>query len=113
MNYGQLKALIKDATHRKDMDARIPQFVDDARVMLNDRLGLALVPLSADSSTDTVLTGNHLLYFYAAMRSFYLFIKEHETAATYSQLWDQQIENYWINRAGTEPLVITPEEPAP
>lgn len=113
MTYGQIKAMLLDAMHRKDMETRVGVFMDDARTMLNDRLGLELLPLSLDADTNDVLNSHHLLYFYAAMRSFYLFIKEHETAATYNGLWEQQVDNYWINRTGTEPLVITAGEPMP
>lgn len=113
MNYGELKAKIKDQSHRKDLDARIPSFVDDARNRLNYRLTLELVPLSADTDTDAILTDNPLLYFYAAMQALYEFIFEYETASYFNGRFIEQCDMHYVTAPGTEPIAITPEEPTP
>ena len=113
MNYGELKAKIIDQSHRKDMAGRVAGFVDDARIRINMRLGLSLAPLAADTDTDVILTENDLMYFYLALQSLYEFISEFETASYYQGKWEGQADHYYLTRAGTTPLVITPENPAP
>lgn len=113
MNYAELKAKIIDQSHRKDMATRVPGFIDDARVIINYRLSLDLQPFAADDDTNEVLDTNHLIYFYAAMKALYEFILEFETANYFDMLYQGQAAEYYVNRAGTEPLTITPEVPAP
>jgi hypothetical protein len=113
MTYAELQAKIKDQSHRKDMDARIPGFIDDARNRINSRLGLALAPLVNPDDTNDVLTNNDLLYFYPACQAMYEFIGEFETASYFQNKWQGQADGYYVTRTGTTPLVITPENPAP
>lgn len=113
MNYAELKAKIIDQSHRKDMANRVAGFIDDARLRINNRLGLALVPLTADTDTDEILTENDLLYFYPSMQALFEFVGEYETASYFQNKWDGQADGYYVTRAGTDPLVITPEVPAP
>lgn len=113
MTYAELQAKIIDQSHRKDQAQRVPGYIDDARTRLNLRLGLALVPLVNDTDTNEILTDWPLLYFYPAMRELYNFIIEMETANYFEQLYLNEVDRYYITRAGTEPLVITPEGPTP
>lgn len=116
MTFSELYAKIADKCHRKDMTARIPGFVDDARVMLNMRLGLVLVPPADPADTDEILTDWPLLYYYAALAELYEFVEEYETGSYFGAKWEREVDRYYITRAGTEPLVILPaedEEPMP
>lgn len=113
MTYLELQKKIIDKAHRKDMATRAPEFIEDARVRLNYRLGLELVPLVADDDTNQILTDNWLLYFYPAMKGLYEFIEEFETASYYEQKYRDEADNYYITRPGQDTLVITPEVPAP
>lgn len=113
MNFGELKTKVIDASHRKDMTSRVAQFIDDARVSINYRLTLELVPFAADEDTNEVLTSNQLLYFYAAMKRLHEFILEFETASYWAAMYEDQVSMYYVTRAGTEPLQVTPEEPMP
>jgi len=113
MNYEQLQAKMVALSHRKDMATRVPDFIEDARVILQYRLSLALAPFTAPDDTNEILTENYLLYFYPAMKALYEFIIELDTASYYEQLYQGQVAEYYIKRAGTTPLVITPECPAP
>lgn len=113
MTYAQLRAKMIDQSHRKDMVARVPEFIEDARTRLNMRLGIALLPFINDDDTNDVLTRFPLLYFYAGMVALYNFIIEMETADYFEQLYRAEVDSYYITRAGTEPLTITPEVPAP
>jgi len=113
MTYEQLQAKIVATSHRKDLTAQIPGFVEDARVLLNYRLGLALVPLVNPTDTNDLLTANPLLYFYPAMKALYEYIVEIETASYYNQLYQEQAANHYVTATGTTPLVITPENPSP
>lgn len=113
MNYGELQAKIIDQSHRKDMAARVPQFIEDARVILNYRLSLDLAPFSAPEDTNDLLTGNWLLYFYPAMKALHEFILEFETASYWDAMYQEQAGAYYTTRKGQETLVITPEEPMP
>jgi hypothetical protein len=113
MNYLQLVDKIVAVSHRKDLRAQVPQFVEDAQQQINDRLGLALVPFNAGTDTDPVLTEQPLLYFYPAMKSLYENIIEFETATYYDNLFQRQADAFYITAPGTTPLTITPEVPAP
>ena len=113
MNYAELQAKIIDQSHRKDMANRVPGFIDDARLRINNRLGLALEPLVNPDDTNDVLTDNDLLYFYPALQALYEFIGEFETASYFQNKWQGQADGYYVTRAGTDPLVIIPENPAP
>lgn len=113
MNYGELQAKIIDQSHRKDMTARVPQFIEDARVILNYRLSLELAPLVLADDTNEVLTTNWLLYFYPAMKALHEFILEFETASYFDAMYQGQVSEYYVNRKGQDALVITPEEPMP
>lgn len=112
MNYAELQAKIIDQSHRKDMAARVPGFIEDARVLLNYRLTLELAPFAADADTNEVLDTNWLLYFYPAMKALYEFILEFETANYFDAMYQNAVSDYYVNRTGTEPLTITPEVPA-
>lgn len=111
MNYQQLQAKIIAQSHRTDMVAKVPGFIEDARVMLNYRLNLELAPFALDTDTNEVLTANHLLYYCAAMKALYEYIFEFETANYFYGQWQDQVAEHYVNATGTEPLVITPEVP--
>lgn len=113
MNYGELKARLKSLSHRKDLDTQLPYFIDDARIRLNFRLGLDLAPFINDADTNATLDLNPLLYLYAAMQALLEHILEFESAEYFHTVWLREVEGYYTTRAGTEPLVITPEEPTP
>lgn len=113
MTYAELQADIADRSHRKDMAARIPKFIESARVRINYRLTLELVPFTAPDDTNDILTGNPLLYFYPAMQGLFEFIEEFESASYYNQMFDNQIAAYYVTRSGTEPLTVTPEVSPP
>jgi hypothetical protein len=113
MNFGELKAKIIDQSHRKDMSSRVAGFIDDARERINFRLSKQLVAFVDDTDTNEVLTENYLLYFYPALQALYEFIYEFETASYFQNKWEGQANGYYVTRAGTEPLTITPEVPAP
>lgn len=116
MTFQELYDKIADKVHRKDMQARIPKFVDDARVMINMRLGLTLTTPASPDDTDEILTDWPLLYYYAALGEQYEFIEEYETGSYFGAKWEREVDRYYITRAGTEPLVIVPgtdEEVAP
>lgn len=113
MTYQELQTKMIDMSHRKDMTARVPGFIEDARVRLNSRLGLELVPLVAPTDTNDILTENYLLYYYAAMQSLYEFIVEYETASYFDGQFNRQADNFYVTAPGTTPLVITPEGPTP
>ena len=113
MTYDELKAKIIATSHRKDLTNAVPGFVEDARQLLNYRLGLALQPLENGTDTNEILTANYLLYFYPAMKALYEYIVEIETATYYEGLYQVQAAAHFITAPGTEPLVITPECPAP
>lgn len=117
MTFQELYDKIADKVHRKDMTDRIPKFVDDARTMLNLRLGLVLEPPADPDDTSEFLTDWPLLYYYAALGELYEFIEEYETGSYFAGKWEREVDRYYITRLGTEPLVIIPvdgtEETAP
>lgn len=113
MTYAELQAKIIDQSHRKDMANRVPGFIEDARTRLNMRLGLELVPFTTDTDTNDILDQWPLLYFYPAMVALYNFIIEMETAAYFEGLYRAEVDSYYVTRAGTDPLTITPEVPIP
>lgn len=113
MTFTELCDKIERTSHRKDLGSQIPLFVNDARVMLNWRLGLNMPQLAAGTDTNEILQGNWLLFFYPSMKALYEYIVEIDTAAYYDQLYQGQVSAYYTTRDGTEPLTITPEGPTP
>lgn len=113
MTFADLYEKMADKSHRTDMAARIPKFVDDARTMLNLRLGLTLAPPADPDDTDEILSEWPLLYYYAAMGELYEFVEEYETGSYFAAKWEREIDRFYVTRLGTVPLVITPEEPMP
>jgi hypothetical protein len=113
MTYQELRDKIITTSHRKDLVNVTPSFIEDARVTINYRLGLALAPLSNPDDTNEILTANPLLYFYPAMKGLYEYIVELENAAYYDTLWQAQAAQHFVTAPGTTPLTITPEVPAP
>lgn len=108
MNFGELKSKMVATSHRKDLSGNVAGFVDDARVLINQRLGLSLVTFAADSDTDVVLTDAPMLYFYGAMAALYEYILEFETATYYLARLNEQFDAYYVTAPNTVPLVITP-----
>lgn len=113
MTYDQLTQRLILQSHRSDLSNNIPGFVEDARMKINQRLGLELVPMSASSDTNDVMLNNYLLYFYGALVSLYQYIVEMETADYFDQLFWQQCDSWHVTATGTTPLTIEPENPAP
>lgn len=113
MNYQELVDKIVKTSHRKDLAATIPLFVEDARTKINDRLGLELAPFLGGTETNEVLDNHPLLYFYPAMQALYEYIVEFEGASYYHNLFIEQADAFHVTATGTTPLVITPEEPTP
>lgn len=112
-DYQQLQADMVALSHRKDMAVRAPGFIEQARKRINQRLGLTLAPFVNPTDTNEVLDENALIYFYPAMKALYEFIVELDTASYYEGLYQQEADGFYIKAAGTEPLTITAEVPAP
>lgn len=113
MTYLQLKNRLTWQSHRSDLTNMLPSFVEDARMKINQRLGLELIPLVSDGDENEVMLKNYLLYYYAALESLYNHIIEMETANYFAQLFEVQADGWYVTASGTEPLTITPENPAP
>lgn len=107
MNYGQLKTRIASALHRSDLTARIPDFVGDATVRINNRLGLGLADLVADDDTNPVLTDSPLLYLYAGMQAGYEYLNNGDNAQYYGRRFEAtaDIVNVTGNDASTDPYL--------
>jgi len=63
-------------------------FVEDARLKLNRRFGLTLVPLVADTDTNPVLTEFPLLYLYAAVQSGFEYLNNGNNAQYIFDKWE-------------------------
>lgn len=113
MTHQELVDKIRLTSHRNDLAAMIPLFIEDARALLQYRLGISLLPLQYADSTNEILQENWLLYFYPSMKALYEYIVEIETAAYYDGLYQGQVDEYFVKRRNTTPLTITPEVPAP
>jgi hypothetical protein len=110
MTYGQLKTRLAAVSHRTDLTASLPDFVEDARIKLNGRFGLTLAPFTADTDTNTVLTNFPLLYLYAALQSLYEHLNNGDNAGYYKGLFDEQcsMQNVTANSGATDPYYASP-----
>ena len=108
MNYGQLKARIASTMHRSELlTTQVPNFVADATVRINNRLGLGLAPLVADDDTNPVLTDSYLLYLYAGLQAGYEFLNNGDNAEYYGRRFEAtaDIVNVTGNDASTDPYL--------
>jgi hypothetical protein len=110
MTYGQLKARLVSVSHRTDLTASLPDFVEDARIKLNSRFGLTLAPFVADTDTNTVLTNFPLLYLYASLQALYEHLNNGDNAGYYKGLFDEQcsLQNITANSGATDPYYSSP-----
>lgn len=113
MTYDQLKLRLTLQSHRSDLANNLPGFIEDARMKINQRLGLALNPMVNGTDENEVMLKNYLLYYYGALESLYNHIIEMETANYFAQLFEVQADGWYVTASGTTPLTITPENPAP
>lgn len=105
MNYGELKAKLTGTLHRTDLAAKLPDFVLDAQDRISRRFRIELAPLVDDEDTDQVLTGSHLLYFYAAMAEACLFLRDFAGSDMWGKAWEMEASREVVTsgRAWTDP----------
>jgi hypothetical protein len=102
MNYGELQQVLRDNTHRDDLDPQWFRIVDRAKQRINTRFGLQLGVLQIDTDTNTVLTNQDDLYFYASMREASIYIKDFEEAVRFDELFDKEASRMNIHYRGDD-----------
>jgi hypothetical protein len=116
MTYKELQNRLASISHRADLTASLPDFINDARERINRRFGLSLAPFVNDDDTNAVLTDFPLLYLYPALQSLYEHLNNGDNAVYYENRWNTEIASQNINalsastdKYSTAPPVIVPE----
>lgn len=120
MNNGQLKQRLRDESKRKDLDPYLQNFINDAGRRINNRFGTHLGDLFEDIDTNSVLANQHLLYFYDAMRSLSIFIKDFDESMAFDSLWEAEAKRMnihnrdesWVTDAQTNTKILSEYERA-
>lgn len=116
MNYGELKTAIAQWAHRTDLGDQMGIFAQNVTERLNQRFGLNMGPLVADTDTNIVLENNGNVYLYGTLREQATYTHNAVAAQAYESLYQVSIADYNINYAGdewdTDTLVMTPTEEA-
>jgi hypothetical protein len=83
MNYAQLRAKVARDLHRSDLSGDIPDFINAARVRINERFGTDYPVLVLDTDTNESLTEHPNIWRYASLVEGYLFLHNGSAAETY------------------------------
>ncbi len=117
MNYGELQARLAMDLHRTDLATEIVSFIETARIQLNTRFNLSLVPFVDDADTDIILDPIPELYVYAALSEGYTFLHNGDAKAAYWSDWNTLADKQNIQKPGgptdpfTDPPIIVMYEP--
>lgn len=116
MNFGEIKAQIKDYSHRTDIDALIPDMVWTVTQRLLTRLGeLNLQVLVADSDTNIILDKNSQIYLYGSLREVAIYAEDDRNVEKFEGLYQKEIAQLNINYDGEEwdntvPVILSETE---
>ena len=110
MNFGELKSRVAMDLHRTDLVTEIVSFIETARIQLNTRFNLALIPFVDDADTDIILDPIPELYVYAALAEGYTFLHNGDAKAAYWQDWNTLADKQNIQTPGgpTDPFTQAP-----
>ena len=100
MNFGELKTRLARDLHRTDLASEIVSFIETARILLNTRFNLALVPFVDDADTDIILDPLPELYIYAALGEGYTFLHNGDAKAAYEADWRRLADAQNIQNPG-------------
>jgi hypothetical protein len=113
MNYGEIKTAVKEYSHRNDLDAQIPEFIQRAAEQIGRRFGIMPSVLVNDADTNSTLDQHPQLYLYAALREMAIFTADLDATQHYDGLWNKECSEMNINYHGVDwdacnPPVICP-----
>ena len=102
MNYGEIKAQIKEWSHRTDLDQKIPEFINNTSQRLGRRFGVMPYPLVLDTDTNSLLKVHSNLYLYGALREMMVFTENAPGAQAYEFLYQGEVKEMNINYRGLD-----------
>ena len=107
MNYQGMILRLAQTAHRNDLSAQMPNFMNDATERINRRLTLALtLDTTQPDSTNSVLTDQPMLYYYAGLQSLYEFVNEGDNAMTANERYEDEISRYNVTSTAIHTPII-------
>lgn len=88
VDYGTLKTATADYINRKDVNARIPDFIQIVHIEIQEIVG-PLAPLNADTDTNFYLDYNPYTYLWGACREAAAYMKDADMQNYYSGKYDE------------------------
>lgn len=91
-NYGELKTAVADYTKRRDLTARIPDFIQAAHVRIVEYAG-QLSQMTADEDTNELLSYNASVYLYGALAEAFAYLRDMEMLMIYQTKFEHELSN--------------------
>ena len=107
-NYGELKTAVADWTKRRDITARIPDFINLAHIKLVEYTG-ELTPMTQDGDTNELLNYNPFAYLYGALMEAYAYLRDIDQMSLYQAKFQKELDNLAMtgyDNIGGSPQVI-------
>lgn len=104
VNYGELKAAVKDWAKREDIDNRIPDFIRATHIKLVEAVG-PLVTVNGDQRVDEMvedgdnnayLNYNPYGYLHGALYEAYMYLRDFEMAAAHQNRFQAELQNLYM-----------------
>lgn len=102
--YNALAGRIPAITHRDDLTAQMQSFIDAGNERINMRLGLDNPTPNSVDPDSAVLTDYFNMFLYASIIAAYEFINELDMALYYTQLFNGEIDKYFITSVEAVPV---------
>ena len=99
--FTDLQAAVADEMKRRDMAARIPEFIRTAEREIAEWVDGALPPLGATTATNAVLAAFPMAYLYGATFRGMMFTRDYEAAEAYRTLFQAELTSL-----GYSPLAL-------
>jgi len=107
-NYGELKTAVANHLQRRDLDAVIPDFIQNTHLTLTEYTG-SLAPLAADTDTNEMLAYDPHTYLFGACFEGAQYLRDAELMATYAARFQQKLQN--LAATGFDYIKGTPNGP--
>lgn len=90
--YGDLKTAVADYAKRRDIDARIPDFIQSTHVLLTEYVG-ALTPLVLDADTNALLQYDPQVYLWGSLHQAGLYLRDDDLMSYYGAKFQARLDD--------------------
>ena len=102
MNYSEMQTLVKEYSHRNDLDDEIPGFIQRAAEQIGRRFGIMPAALVNPGDTNSTLDQHPQHNLYAALRELAIFTADLDATVHYEGLWAKECNEMNINYHGLD-----------